>query len=226
MKVWGMLQCCHIVFAKKSLTKNLPLCWSIVVKEKPTVGSPFFGEFPSTRIPKATKDINVRLFPSRSNSCKSKPANSCKLHQLFLVSYTDDQYRQLVFLSLRLLIKETDRKHVHRWDYTQSERKMYGQTNRRWTYITISKNVLWKYDFWSTYCRVHSPSLGMTYTFRSSCTYWNQTKCNVRIYTFSYNRFKVLPEQSTLKDDTKSDISSSSTHFLVPHVTLNVFMFH
>jgi hypothetical protein len=27
------------------------------VKEKPTVGSPFFGEFPSDRIPKAMKDF-------------------------------------------------------------------------------------------------------------------------------------------------------------------------
>jgi hypothetical protein len=32
------------------------------VKEKPTVGSPLFGEFPSDRIPKATKDGNVHFF--------------------------------------------------------------------------------------------------------------------------------------------------------------------
>jgi hypothetical protein len=31
--------------------------WSIVVREKPTVGSPFFGAFPSDRIPTATKDV-------------------------------------------------------------------------------------------------------------------------------------------------------------------------
>jgi hypothetical protein len=34
------------------------VCWSIVVTEKPTVGSPFFGAFLSYRIPKATKDVN------------------------------------------------------------------------------------------------------------------------------------------------------------------------
>jgi len=32
------------------------------VKEKPTVGSPFFGAFPSDLIPKATKDVNVYFF--------------------------------------------------------------------------------------------------------------------------------------------------------------------
>jgi len=29
------------------------------MKEKPTVGFPFFAVFPSDRIPKATKDVNV-----------------------------------------------------------------------------------------------------------------------------------------------------------------------
>jgi hypothetical protein len=28
------------------------------VKEKPTIGSPFFGAFPYDRIPKALKDVN------------------------------------------------------------------------------------------------------------------------------------------------------------------------
>jgi hypothetical protein len=32
------------------------------VKEKPTVGSPFFGAFPSDRIPRAKKDANVHFF--------------------------------------------------------------------------------------------------------------------------------------------------------------------
>ena len=31
-------------------------------EEQPTVGSPYFGAFPSDRIPKATKDVNVHLF--------------------------------------------------------------------------------------------------------------------------------------------------------------------
>jgi len=39
-------------------------------EEKPTVGSPFSGEFPSDRMPKAKKDIKVRLFIHSSNSCK------------------------------------------------------------------------------------------------------------------------------------------------------------
>jgi hypothetical protein len=38
------------------------VCWSIVVKEKPTVGSPFFGAFPSDRIRKAMKDVSVHFF--------------------------------------------------------------------------------------------------------------------------------------------------------------------
>jgi len=32
------------------------------VKEKPSVGSPFFGEFSSDRIHMATMDVNLRLF--------------------------------------------------------------------------------------------------------------------------------------------------------------------
>jgi hypothetical protein len=50
-----------LFFAEKSLEKNWPVCWSIVV-EKPTVGSPFFRAFPSDRIPKATKDGSVHFF--------------------------------------------------------------------------------------------------------------------------------------------------------------------
>jgi hypothetical protein len=38
------------------------VCRSIVVNEKPSVDSPFFRVFPSDRIPKAMKDINVPLF--------------------------------------------------------------------------------------------------------------------------------------------------------------------
>jgi hypothetical protein len=32
------------------------------VREKPIVGFPFFGSFPSDRIPEATKDVNIRIF--------------------------------------------------------------------------------------------------------------------------------------------------------------------
>ena len=44
-----------------------PVSWSIVVKEKPTVGSPISGASPSDRIPKATKDVNVYFFINSSN---------------------------------------------------------------------------------------------------------------------------------------------------------------
>jgi hypothetical protein len=37
------------------------VCRRIVVKKKPTVGSPFFGAFSSDLIPKATKDVDVRF---------------------------------------------------------------------------------------------------------------------------------------------------------------------
>jgi hypothetical protein len=32
------------------------------MKEKPTVGSPFFGVFPSDHIPKTMKNVSVHLF--------------------------------------------------------------------------------------------------------------------------------------------------------------------
>ena len=38
------------------------VCWSVVMREQPTVGSPYFGAFASDRIPKATKDVNVHFF--------------------------------------------------------------------------------------------------------------------------------------------------------------------
>jgi hypothetical protein len=38
------------------------VCWSIVEKEKPDIGSSFFGAFPSDRVPKATTDITVHFF--------------------------------------------------------------------------------------------------------------------------------------------------------------------
>jgi hypothetical protein len=38
------------------------VCCSIVVKEKPTVGSPFLAAFPSACIPKVTKDVSIHSF--------------------------------------------------------------------------------------------------------------------------------------------------------------------
>jgi len=40
------------------------------MNEKPTVGSPFFGSFPSGRVPKAMNGVNVHLFTHSSNSCE------------------------------------------------------------------------------------------------------------------------------------------------------------
>jgi hypothetical protein len=68
-RIWGMLQYCHIVLYSEILDQNRPVCWSIVMKEKPTVRSPFFGAFPSDRIPKVMKDVIVYFFIHNSNSC-------------------------------------------------------------------------------------------------------------------------------------------------------------
>ena len=57
-----MLQCCHIVLCYEILNRKIPVCWSIDVKEKPAVCSPFFGAFPSDRVPKVTKDVTVLSF--------------------------------------------------------------------------------------------------------------------------------------------------------------------
>jgi hypothetical protein len=70
-----------LFFAQKSLTKNRLVFWSVAVKEKPTVGS-FFGVFPSDRTLKATEDVTVQKFPSRSKSCK--------LNQRIPVNYADE----------------------------------------------------------------------------------------------------------------------------------------
>ena len=49
---------------------NQPVCWSIVVKEKQTIGSPFVGTFPYYRVSKATKDVHMHFFIHISNFCK------------------------------------------------------------------------------------------------------------------------------------------------------------
>jgi len=58
----GMLQWYHIVLSSKILDLNRPVCWSIVLEEKPTAGSTFFAELPSDGIPQTTKDVNAHLF--------------------------------------------------------------------------------------------------------------------------------------------------------------------
>ena len=49
---------------------NRPVCWRIVVKERPTVGYLFFGAFPSDRFLEGTKDVTVNLFIHSSNFCE------------------------------------------------------------------------------------------------------------------------------------------------------------
>jgi len=58
----GMFQCCHIVLSSDILYPNRPVCWSIVLEEKSTAGSPFFGMLPSDSIPRTTKDVNAHFF--------------------------------------------------------------------------------------------------------------------------------------------------------------------
>jgi len=62
----GMLQCRRTVLCFK---KN-PWPKPSGVKKRLTVGSPFFGTFPSDHIPRATKDVNVHFFTHSTNSCK------------------------------------------------------------------------------------------------------------------------------------------------------------
>jgi hypothetical protein len=72
------------------------ISWGNVVKEKPTVGSPFWGgAFPSDRIPKATKDINIHFiikwFTFKDGATLDKAPevkNSCKLYQRILESFS------------------------------------------------------------------------------------------------------------------------------------------
>jgi hypothetical protein len=71
VKIWELIQCCCIILSLEILDQNGPVCWSIVVKKKATVGSPFFRAFPSDHIPKALKDINVQKFSSCTSSSKS-----------------------------------------------------------------------------------------------------------------------------------------------------------
>jgi hypothetical protein len=69
-RVWGMLHCCHIVLWWEILDQKPPVCWSNVVTNKPTVSPTFWGAFPSDRIPKTTKDVDLCFFIHSNSSCK------------------------------------------------------------------------------------------------------------------------------------------------------------
>jgi len=54
------------------------------VKEIPTVGSPFFGAFPSDRVPKSKKDLNVHFF---FIFCRASNLYLCLYNQLFALCH-------------------------------------------------------------------------------------------------------------------------------------------
>jgi len=56
------------------------------VKGKQNVGSPYFGDFPTDRIPKTMKDVNVQF--------SVHTINSCTLYQRYPVNYTSE-FREL-----------------------------------------------------------------------------------------------------------------------------------
>jgi len=69
----GQVKCSSVVtlfFAKKSLAKNERCAAALIMEEKPNVGSPFCGTFPSDRIPKVTKDLHVHFLIHSTSSCK------------------------------------------------------------------------------------------------------------------------------------------------------------
>ena len=128
-----MLQCCHVVLCYAILDQNRPVCWSIVLNKKPTVGSPFFGTFHSDRIPKAMTGVNIQ-FSVHSTS-------SCTLHQRTPVNYTV-QFRNYVKLlrmfAVSLLI-------IYMSWHTEWPQKMY---------TLFTHQYLWNKFKWNFYFRV------------------------------------------------------------------------
>jgi len=69
-EIWGDASVFSNCYLLRNPWPKLTGVLSIVVVEKSTVGSPFSGAFPSDRIPKAAKNVNVHFFILSSNSCK------------------------------------------------------------------------------------------------------------------------------------------------------------
>ena len=73
-RVWGCSIVVTVFFTKKFLTKTDRCAGALSWWRKETVGFPFFWTFPSDRIPKAKKDINVH-FSVHSKFLQIIPAN-------------------------------------------------------------------------------------------------------------------------------------------------------
>ena len=74
------------------------------MKEKPTAGSPFFGTFPSDRIPKAKKDVNAHFCIYGNNYCKLYQripiSYAIEFQELkFMISYG---FKEMLFLKLHI----------------------------------------------------------------------------------------------------------------------------
>ena len=61
-RVWGMLQCCHMFFAKKFLTRSDWCAGALSWRRKQLLVLHFLGAFPSDHILKATKDVSAILW--------------------------------------------------------------------------------------------------------------------------------------------------------------------
>jgi len=79
------------------------------VKEKPSVGSQFFGAFPSDRIPKAKKGVNVYyVFIHSSNFCElyqRNPGNVLKLLRVRVL--------KVLFLRIRMAYRNVKDYRLH-----------------------------------------------------------------------------------------------------------------
>jgi hypothetical protein len=106
------------------LDQNWPVCRSIVIKEKSTVGSPFFGALPSDCIPGATKVVNVHFFMNNSNSCE--------LHKQIRASYNSE---------IRELLESTT------WIYTNGrDMKQCSKETEKYTKFGLNMSRKWIID--------------------------------------------------------------------------------
>ena len=118
-RVWGILQCCYTVLCREILDQNRPVCWSIVVKEKSTSGSPFLGAFPSDRIPKGTDDVKANFFIYNSNFFE--------LYQRVSVNYASSEFGELFGTNTNMKASSnTTRWHIQR-DHNLAVYRMWAE---------------------------------------------------------------------------------------------------